>query len=245
MIRFFRQIRQRLLTENKFSKYLLYAVGEILLVVIGILIALQLDSWKNEERDREKERYYLNSIKTSIDLSQDELERVINDADLISSAADTLFLLLSYEKYALLQGDFLDSLLFTASDYSQISLNDGGIQEVLGTGSLDIIRDDQIRLILASWDERIHKIRKYEGETVTLGLDYSEYLREYINASRWVLDSSSIVIPEKRTKLLTDSQLRNYLNQIARVHNMMFERYSDERKLLDSLKTLIDKQLLK
>ncbi len=64
MLRFFRQIRQRLLTDNppdqasragKFSKYLLYAVGEILLVVFGILIALQLDTWKNESRDREKE----------------------------------------------------------------------------------------------------------------------------------------------------------------------------------------------
>ena len=54
MLRFFRQIRQRLLpiaigTDNKFSKYLLYAVGEILLVVIGILVALQIDNW-NEER---------------------------------------------------------------------------------------------------------------------------------------------------------------------------------------------------
>ncbi len=42
MLRFFRQIRQRLLTDHKFSKYLLYAIGEILLVVIGILIALQI-----------------------------------------------------------------------------------------------------------------------------------------------------------------------------------------------------------
>ena len=49
MFRFFRQIRQRLLTDNKFSKYLLYAVGEILLVVVGILIAIQVDNW-NEER---------------------------------------------------------------------------------------------------------------------------------------------------------------------------------------------------
>ncbi len=49
MLRFFRQIRQRLLTDNKFSKYLLYAVGEILLVVIGILIALQVNNW-NERR---------------------------------------------------------------------------------------------------------------------------------------------------------------------------------------------------
>ena len=53
MLRFFRQIRQRLLTENRFSKYLLYTVGEILLVVIGILIALQIDNW-NELRNRQK-----------------------------------------------------------------------------------------------------------------------------------------------------------------------------------------------
>jgi hypothetical protein len=53
MLRFFRQIRQRLFTQNKFSKYLLYAVGEILLVVIGILIALQIDNW-NEQRQEEE-----------------------------------------------------------------------------------------------------------------------------------------------------------------------------------------------
>ena len=52
MIKFFRRIRQRLLAENKISKYLLYAIGEIVLVVIGILIALQINNW-NEEQKRE------------------------------------------------------------------------------------------------------------------------------------------------------------------------------------------------
>jgi hypothetical protein len=49
MIKFFRKIRQQLLIENKFSKYLLYAIGEIVLVVIGILIALSINNW-NEKR---------------------------------------------------------------------------------------------------------------------------------------------------------------------------------------------------
>lgn len=52
MIKFFRHIRKRLLSENKFSKYLLYAVGEIVLVVIGILIALGINDW-NENRKNE------------------------------------------------------------------------------------------------------------------------------------------------------------------------------------------------
>jgi len=55
MLRFFRQIRQKLLTDNKFSKYLLYAVGEILLVVIGILIALQVDTWNEARLARQNE----------------------------------------------------------------------------------------------------------------------------------------------------------------------------------------------
>ena len=55
MLRLFRRILQRLLIKNRFSKYLLYAVGEILLVVIGILIALQVDNWNEERQERIQE----------------------------------------------------------------------------------------------------------------------------------------------------------------------------------------------
>ena len=54
MIQFFRKIRQTFLMEKKTSQYLKYALGEILLVVIGILIALQINNW-NEARKQEKE----------------------------------------------------------------------------------------------------------------------------------------------------------------------------------------------
>ena len=66
MIRFFRQIRQILLTDNKFSKYLLYAVGEILLVVIGILIALQVDNWNEERELRVEELKILKEFRESL-----------------------------------------------------------------------------------------------------------------------------------------------------------------------------------
>jgi len=111
MIKFFRQIRQKLLRENRFSRYLLYAIGEILLVVIGILIALQINTWNEDRKNLEKENYYLNSIKSSIKLSQSELDRVITDAQHISSSADTLFLLLAHKNYDQLNGIFIDSLL--------------------------------------------------------------------------------------------------------------------------------------
>ena len=62
MIKFFRRIRQRLLTENKFYKYLLYAFGEIVLVVIGILIALQINNWNEEQKNKVIEQQLLTSL---------------------------------------------------------------------------------------------------------------------------------------------------------------------------------------
>jgi hypothetical protein len=56
MIKFFRQIRQRLLTENKVSRYLIYVIGEIFLVVVGILIALSLNTWNDNRKDRIAEK---------------------------------------------------------------------------------------------------------------------------------------------------------------------------------------------
>ena len=63
MIKFFRQIRQRLLMENKTSKYFKYAIGEIVLVVIGILIALQINNWNEANSEQNKLNTYLNSLK--------------------------------------------------------------------------------------------------------------------------------------------------------------------------------------
>jgi len=59
MINFLRKTRQQLLTQNKVSKYILYAVGEIVLVVIGILIALQINNWSEWKKDRMIEKSIL------------------------------------------------------------------------------------------------------------------------------------------------------------------------------------------
>ena len=67
MIKFFRKIRQKLLSENKFSKYLIYAIGEIVLVVIGILIALQINNWNEERKANLREHSLYQNIITDLD----------------------------------------------------------------------------------------------------------------------------------------------------------------------------------
>jgi hypothetical protein len=79
MIKFFRRIRQNMIRDNKVIKYILYAIGEIILVVIGILIALSINNSNELRKTREAEKVYLKEIKS--DLIQDTLllSQVIQD----------------------------------------------------------------------------------------------------------------------------------------------------------------------
>ena len=66
MIQFFRKIRQQLLNQNKVSKYLVYAIGEIVLVVIGILIAIQINNWNLDNKNKVLERDLLAGIQLDL-----------------------------------------------------------------------------------------------------------------------------------------------------------------------------------
>ena len=89
MLRFFRQLRQRLIIESQFSRYLLYAIGEILLVVIVILIALQVNNWNEERKNDKKVAKYTEGL--IADLKKDRrlvvgvLEDCMNDIEEISA----------------------------------------------------------------------------------------------------------------------------------------------------------------
>jgi len=74
MIKFFRKIKQQRLTENKFSKYLLYAIGEIILVVIGILIALSIDNYNEEVQKQETVKLYLENFVDNLKEDQETMK---------------------------------------------------------------------------------------------------------------------------------------------------------------------------
>ena len=72
MIKFFRRIRQNLLLEGKTANYFKYAIGEIVLVVIGILIALQINNWNEGRKEFRKSKALLEEFKR--DLARDTIE---------------------------------------------------------------------------------------------------------------------------------------------------------------------------
>ncbi|MDO1501195.1 DUF6090 family protein [Winogradskyella maritima] len=85
MIKFFRHIRYNLMSENKTGKYFKYAIGEIILVVIGILIALQINNW-NEQRKINKEKAQLTkSIKAELEADVDMIKTYLSQTNYLDS----------------------------------------------------------------------------------------------------------------------------------------------------------------
>jgi len=87
MIQFFRKIRQKMLINSNFSKYLMYALGEITLVVIGILLALAINEWKNKQSIKSDEIATLNKLVK--DLESDNI-RFINNIEFYTDRTKVL-----------------------------------------------------------------------------------------------------------------------------------------------------------
>ena len=99
MIKFFRKIRQNLLMENKTSKYFKYAIGEIVLVVIGILIALQINNWNEVRKDQKQEIKLLKQLQTDLTANEVEINGLIKRIKINKFAMDSLLINLKNQEY--------------------------------------------------------------------------------------------------------------------------------------------------
>lgn len=140
MIKFFRHIRQKLLSENKFSKYLLYAIGEIALVMIGILLALQVNNWNEESKEREVELGILRQIKKT--LTEDLVYENENYA--IKNAINSSDIIIEHLVNKLPYSDSLDIHFGNLSSYRLHMPNTSAYDNLKSIG-FGIIRNDSLR----------------------------------------------------------------------------------------------------
>lgn len=98
MINFFRRLRLKLLAENKFSRYFLYAIGEIILVVIGILIALSINNWNENRKEAAQELQLLKSFKQDLDENILRLKQLISSESILLARNKILMQLLKEDE---------------------------------------------------------------------------------------------------------------------------------------------------
>jgi hypothetical protein len=143
MIKFFRKIRQKLLTENKFSKYLLYAIGEIILVVIGILLALQVNISNQKRKDRIVEKEYYKSIKD--DLIQDKLRLYAFDS-IFNGAEKKILNVIDGMQLSSFNTDSLYSNVSSWMVYiDEFKPNNSTFTEIISSGKLQLFLNKEIK----------------------------------------------------------------------------------------------------
>jgi len=156
MIKAFRKIRQRLLSENKFSQYLLYALGEIILVVIGILIALQINNTSENKKKRQIELSYLERL--AIDLKDNEkLWSDFHDIKQKQLEAANIFLKFSFSKN---QDSVFNIMPYFSSIFiwTDININQVTFDEMVSSGNLDLISNDSIKIKLLELNKHYRSI---------------------------------------------------------------------------------------
>ena len=162
MIKIFRKIRQKLLTENKFSNYLLYAIGEILLVVIGILIALYINNLNTERQDTDTLNGYLNNITENIKSDQVNLEKISTFRD--SSIIGSKYFMKMIEQESKEQYVTYFSKYFKFNPWLDESFqsNQSGFDALKNSGYLNKIHQAKVETLLYKYYSLVEKIRNEE-----------------------------------------------------------------------------------
>lgn len=154
----FRNIRQKLASENKVAKYLRYAVGEILLVVIGILIALQINNWNAERKERNLESKYY--CRLHEDIIQDK-EQISNLTELakerLKASNQAVRLLLNDKANKLDVGTQLH--LAIKAIYSDFKPNNSAFEDLKSGANLNIIKDKSIIKALNHYFNKVEELK--------------------------------------------------------------------------------------
>jgi hypothetical protein len=160
MIKFFRKIRQNLLSEGKTGKYFKYAIGEIVLLVIGILVALQINNWNTRRIENQEERQIYLQIKNKIEDDKIEFERTNDINNYLSQQSEKANTLISNKNYGAI--DTLAYLTIQLSQYSDFQRNGKLHENLINSGDIKLLQNQDIISQLQNLELTYNSVNKLE-----------------------------------------------------------------------------------
>ena len=142
MLTFFRRIRKGLLESSQTRKYLLYAIGEIALVVIGILIALQINNWNEWKKDRVQEQEILTELKNTMEVNSELLKDHISVINGLNETSDKVIALI--ENNGDYSDEYEDDFYYSFYSGTNIYLSNDGYEGLKNKG-FEIIQNSALR----------------------------------------------------------------------------------------------------
>jgi hypothetical protein len=170
MIRFFRKIRIKLLLKNKLAQYFIYSIGEVIIVIIGILIAIQINSWNNDRIQAKKEVAYIEEIRKSLISDLERIEFILDfnhkKDSCINRSLELLGAKMSNAERAL---EFISLTMESTSLYEIFRSNSVAFNNMISAETIEIISNDSLRMALAD----------YYGKEAEYELDTQSGVREF------------------------------------------------------------------
>ncbi len=148
MIKFFRKIRLDALSRKRFTKYFTYAIGEIILVVIGILIALQVNNWNQNRLEKNREQKILKDLKIEFDANFNDLNRVKEQHEIVFYQFSEIQRITVSESY---DAQLLDSLMLSTISWFSFTERLGASNNLINSGNLDILSNEALRNLITQW----------------------------------------------------------------------------------------------
>lgn len=237
MITFFRKIRQYLLAENRIGKYLLYAMGEIVLVVIGILIALQINNWNELRKEAIEEQKILDILHSEFQYNKQELTRNIRKAEKLRARADSLMLFFD-PNTVVHDPEQISHLIRSLSAYSTFDPSNGALFNLINSGQLDIIKNDSLRLHLSRWVGELQDVKEDEVRLMQFGDTQMDPIRlEYMHFN------PASNLPVSTSDLLRNLKFENIVARMSFGADYILENYKMLELDIDRILLLIDQEL--
>ena len=244
MIKLFRNIRKQLLNEGKTTKYFKYAIGEIILVVIGILIALAINNWNEGVKTRILETKILKELHNNLILDIDEIHNDVSYMDSINKACSTI-------KTYLETHDSPNEALFNTLSILRVTPhfdpNKSGYQ-LLQSKGVEVISNDSLRNAISLLYERAYPYyKRYEEERLRFHALHSEpvllnYLYMNFNPSSKYYGKFIITNEDYKT-IKNDSNFLKLLAAIAFENSAVHDRGKKTEKNMRSLLSFLETEI--
>jgi hypothetical protein len=254
MIPFFRKIRKKMADDNKPLKYARYAIGEVVLVVIGILIALQINNWNEEKKARIEELGYINSYLIDLEKDRSDLEFNSEYGKMTINGADSLSKELMKRP---LQGREKKLYHFLALQNTGIGMphHDRTITQLKYSGKFGVIKNQTVVDALIEYDAGLIGLKELENHQYRWDIGNNTLIdiakifdltiaHEFEEASRLHMEDVYKVNYPNNLHLLsydenTIMQLRNTLIQGRTLDAYLLDGNNDMLKMNKSLDSLI------
>lgn len=220
MVTLFRKIRQKLMRENKFNKYLLYAIGEIILVVLGILIALQINTWNNERQMQALEVEILKEINTNLHLDLKEIREDIRVMDSVVLASKEIITFINTNDKPSNNFNYNVSKLRVVPHFNP---NKSGYELLVSKG-VELIKNDSLRATISKLYESSYPYYgKYEQERIRFKETHIQPM--LIKYFTWYQNPERDFFSDMKTTLKDYTELKNNGEFLKLVNAASFESW--------------------